>query len=78
MSSNQIELITVLPVIGVFLIWIITGNCTFNLSPWINSCIGFYNRKAFILMLFYTTVMTILNVLITLLSISPLTEKSQS
>lgn len=36
-------------------------------SPWFILCIGFYNRKAFILMLLYTTILTTLNILVTVL-----------
>lgn len=76
MCSNQIELIIAPPVIAVCSIWTIIGMRSIIFSPWINSCIGFYNRKAFILMLFYTTVMTFLNLLIVVLSIGPFSQKS--
>lgn len=33
------------------------------ISPWINSCIGFHNRKAFLLMLTYTILMTLLDII---------------
>jgi hypothetical protein len=31
-------------------------------SPWISSCIGFHNRKPFILMLVYTIVATLIGI----------------
>lgn len=45
-------------------------------SPWINTCIGFYNRKPFILMLFYTTLITFFNLLNLLMTIAYVSEKS--
>jgi hypothetical protein len=47
-------------------------------SPWVISCIGFYNRKAFILILLYTTLLTTLNILATVLCIQPIIEGIQS
>jgi hypothetical protein len=77
MYSSLNVLITARPAIAVYSIWIIIGTFISNLafSPWINTCIGFYNRKAFILMLIYTTVATILNLLAFLLSIPFLLDK---
>lgn len=47
-------------------------------SPWVNSCIGFHNRKAFILMLWYTTILTILNIFSFALCIQPIIEGIKS
>ncbi len=35
----------------------------FLTSPWINSCIGFHNRKPFILMLVYTNLATLIGMI---------------
>lgn len=43
-------------------------------SPWINTCIGFKNRKPFILMLFYTILATFINILAAAFSITALLD----
>lgn len=48
------------------------------LSPWINACIGFKNRKPFILMLVYTILATLVNTVAALCSLSPLREAFES
>ena len=49
-----------------------------RLSPWINACIGFKNRKPFILMLVYTILATIINTVTALCSLSSLKEAFES
>lgn len=73
--SRNVHIIA-LRVIDVFLIWIIIGIIFvyYIYSPWINGCVGFYNRKAFILLLFYTILMTFINFLVSLVCIAPVVE----
>jgi palmitoyltransferase len=47
-------------------------------SPWINTCIGFKNRKPFILMLIYTILATLVNVVAAILSFSAMMDVFQS
>jgi hypothetical protein len=70
MFSNHKEPTTVQLAIVASLIWITIGSYYDYFSPWINGCIGFYNRKPFILMLAYTIVLSFLNILAFILSIS--------
>ena len=50
----------------------------YSFSPWINGCVGFYNRKPFILMNFYTTLITFLNILAFLFSISTFIKRFEN
>ena len=48
----------------------VCNKCNLNMDhhcPWVNNCIGFWNRKYFLLLLFYT-VTTLLYYLLTMLS----------
>lgn len=77
MSLNRKEHIIVPLATGAFWTWIITGIVSINSSPWINGCVGFYNRKPFILMNFYTTLVTFFNIVAFLLSIPSLLKRFQ-